>query len=515
MAEPPLGITIKHSLEASTVGIGVTCPITWSYSSRSKSGDINPTIQILEDRVQKFIICALVHLRWSQAHVAHAIKEILDYGGDKLLLNDTHMKQISDYIYDSAQESHRSGNELESIYWEAITRRDKNWCDWAKRDPHFTEASLADMPILVKKGQDHFHCGIPGYNPIRPQRLSWTDADKDLGGRPGLTSMDELEAKYPISVRKDSSGYTLYDITIRRGAKVRPELQKFLICTVFYHPRLWAERRAIAPAREFFRSVSAGSNLSMKTIYEILRYIELQVLKHMDPADPADMYTLTEREYWFHIMEYDYRWLDYGESWDARRGFTGNRPPVIDPPPMQTMPRYAQTGRPVLRDADGRIIQPPSTGTIKANHKTYFSAEYAKTWRQEHSSDPSMNPANCLPYAVVESGLSSKMMGDKASWPIPSGDVGKQLPAIATDGFLIADEVPEAAAESHKRARESSSATPGSTSSGDNRGRPQGGQKGQSSRSSSKADPRSQSSSGRTMTKAEGKQRESQRGKHR
>lgn len=525
MAEPRSGVTIDHSRKASIVGIGVTCPISWSYSKPSTGGT---TTRILEERVQKFLICALVHLDWKETQVARAIKGILNYPGQSLLPSGTHMEQISDYIHDSFRKSHRNGNEQELFYWEAITRFDEEWCDWAKRDRHYTEASLADMPILVKTGQDQFHCGIPGYIPIRPQRLSWTAAVEDLRDRPGLKSTEELEAKYQISVRNDSSGYTLYDITLPRGAKVRPELQKFLICTVFYHPFIWTVHRAITPARAFFPTGKEGLCLIMDRIFEILRCIEIQVRKY---TNPANMSTLTKKEYWSHIMEYDYRWLDYGELWDSKQEpprFTGNRPPVIDPPLLQKLPRYHRTGRPVLRNPDGRILQPPSTGTIQANHKQYFSAEYAEYYRQKHSSDLTMNPANGLPYEVVESGLSSEIMGDKAWWPIPGGDVGKKLPRIATDGFLIADQLPPAvlnpaaAAEGQKRARESSSATPGSRSSGDyegpeQRGRQQGGHGGhggQSSRSSSKADPRSQSSSGRQLTKAEGKQPDRQRRKH-
>lgn len=256
-----------------------------------------------------------------------------------------------------------------------------------------------------------------------------------------------------------------------------------------------------------------------------------------------------ETQYWSHILDYDYRWLAYAESWNGTI-FTSNMPPVMDPPPEQTYPRYDRYGRPVLRNPFGQIILPPTSGLIQHYHTTYFSAECAKKWWREpwldNSTDPTtglpgVDPTTGLPAGVVESGVASELMRDRETWPIPRGDIGKPLPAIATDGYLIGPLPPWAiahdpagASAGQKRARESASKSKsrsrsrGRSSRSSSKRREEAGQSSSGRRDTSHSSSRreeagqsslrrretSHSSSRGEMTTRQGKQRESKRSRH-
>ena len=508
--EPNPRVTIHHSVDESIVGNGVTCNMEWRN---------HPIYTPIEDSTQKLIICTLCHLRWSAIEVGRAVNVLT--GGQRPFAG-TDIKRISNHIHISRRDSHLAGDRLESIYWDAITRDDQEWRVYAETKLESTEMAQSNLPILEKKVDDRFISGLPGPSTFSKQEASDALRHRD---REGLRSVQDLEQKFWISsVKTDSSGYILCEIQFlvggKKGPRIGPQLQKFIICTIYYNHLTWSEKDALDPARSFLKAHQML--LRVPSLCEVVRYIEIQVQKQANPANRTKTW-----EYWSHILDYDHRWLEYAESWHGGK-FTGRKPPVIDPPPDQPWPRHFRDGRPVLRNHSGQITFPRPSGEriTKDYHTIYLSQEGAMEWRTvfrlRHPNQ--VNPLTNIPFHAVESGLPRSLTGGQDGWKIPQEDYGKPFPVIAVDGFLIGDVAPNLplppaeAAESQKRARDST--TPRSTGSGDNggpeqRGRQQGGQGGQSSRSSSKADPRSQSSSGRTMTKAEGKQRESQRGKHR
>lgn len=250
------GIQITNLVESSIVGIGVTCTVVWSI--------VNPTktiTRLLEDKAQKIVYCTYVHLDWQANKVVEILRSIL--GHSRAYFDPDDIKVIVRHIQSFREEARQAGRRSELIYWDAITKDDHEWSNYAikesNREFYSAEAFLDAMPIIEKKGQDRFSSGISEWNP--PPTLSSRAASLALSlpDRPGSRSRADLAEKCSHSVKQDSSGYYLCEVVFKptsHGAnkvEVGPRLLKFIVCTSYYHPDTWPEKRAVVLARELLR----------------------------------------------------------------------------------------------------------------------------------------------------------------------------------------------------------------------------------------------------------------------